>query len=273
MTHLPIEKIRIDGGTQPRAEINKNAVEEYASLISEKVLMPPVIVYFDGKEYWLVDGFHRYFSHKKLGLTEMLVDIRNGTLREAQFFSKGAHNGRGLGHNSKDYEYIVLSMVKDKEWGQWSNRALGKHIGISAMTVGRIKKKADVQQSSKKKTNRKDGKGKEVIVDTSKMGRPEQTKPNEVEQLQQKIKELTTTVNEVVEENTQIKDQIAIGSWDASEIEKVDVEDTIKDLREQIRLLEIDNKALRESRDMFQNRNAELMKTINRMKKSNGTKT
>jgi hypothetical protein len=76
-----------------------------------------------------------------------------------------------------------------------------------------------------------------------------------------------------VEENTQIKDQIAIGSWDASEIEKVDVEETIKDLREQIRLLEIDNKALRESRDMFQNRNAELMKTINRMKKSNATKT
>ena len=268
MTHLPIEKIRIDGDTQPRADINKNAVEEYASLISEKVLMPPVIVYFDGKEYWLVDGFHRYFSHKKLGLTEMLVDIRNGTLREAQFFSKGAHNGRGLGHNSKDYEYIILSMVSDKEWGQLSNRALGKHVGISAMTVGRIKKKADVQQSPKKKTIRK---GKEHTVDTTNIGTI--AKPTEVEQLQQKIKELTSTVNEVVEENTQIKDQIAIGSWDASDIEKIDVEETIKDLREQIRLLEIDNKALRESRDMFQNRNAELMKTINRMKKSNATKT
>lgn len=268
MTHLQIEKIRIDGNTQPRAKINEKAVEEYASLISEKVLMPPVIVYFDSKDYWLVDGFHRYFSHQKLGLKEMLVDIRNGTLREAQFFSKGAHNGRGLGHNSKDYEYIILSMVNDKEWGQLSNRALGKHVGISAMTVGRIKKKADVQQSPKKKAIRK---GKEYTVDTTNQGTV--AKPSEVEQLQQKIKELTTTVNEVVEENTQIKDQIAIGSWDASEIEKVDVEDTIKDLREQIRLLEIDNKALRESRDMFQNRNAELMKTINRMKKSNATKT
>jgi len=268
MTHLPIEKIRIDGGTQPRAEINEKMVEEYASLLSEKVLMPPVIVYFDGKEYWLADGFHRYFSHKKLGLTEMLVDIRNGTLREAQLFSKTANKGRGMSMSAKDNQYIVLSMVNDKEWGQWSNKAIADWVGVSAMTVGRIKKKANVQQPTKKKTIRK---GKEVIVDTSKMGTI--AKPSEVEQLQQKIKELTTTVNEVVEENTQIKDQIAIGSWDASEIEKVDVEDTIKDLREQIRLLEIDNKALRESRDMFQNRNAELMKTINRMKKSNGTKT
>lgn len=268
MTHLQIEKIRIDGNTQPRAEINEKVVEEYASLLSEKVLMPPVIVYFDSKEYWLADGFHRYFSHKRLGYKEISVDIREGTLRDAQLFSKGAHNGRGLSHNAKDYQYIVLSMVNDKEWGQWSNRAIAKHVGISVMTVGRIKKKADVQQSPKKKTIRK---GKEHTVDTTNIGTI--AKPTEVEQLQQKIKELTSTVNEVVEENTQIKDQIAIGSWDASEIEKVDVEETIKDLREQIRLLEIDNKALRESRDMFQNRNAELMKTINRMKKSNATKT
>jgi septal ring factor EnvC (AmiA/AmiB activator) len=34
------------------------------------------------------------------------------------------------------------------------------------------------------------------------------------------------------------------------------------DLREQIRVLEADNKAIRQSRDMFQNRNSELMKTV-----------
>ena len=237
MTQLQIEKIRIDGNTQPREKINETVVEEYVGLLAEKVIMPPVIVYFDSKEYWLVDGFHRYFAHKRLGLKEMSVDLREGTLRDAQLFSKTANKGRGMNMSAKDNEYIV-------------------------------KKKANVQQPTKKKAIRK---GKEYAVDTKNLGAT--AKPNEVEQLQQKIKELTTTVNEVVEENTQIKDQIAIGSWDASEIEKVDVEDTIKDLREQIRLLEIDNKALRESRDMFQNRNAELMKTINRMKKSNATKT
>ena len=40
------------------------------------------------------------------------------------------------------------------------------------------------------------------------------------------------------------------------------MQDTINELREQVRVLEIDNAALRDSRDMFQARNAELMSTV-----------
>jgi len=39
-------------------------------------------------------------------------------------------------------------------------------------------------------------------------------------------------------------------------------EDTIKELREQIRVKDIEIQALKESRDMFQNENAELKKTV-----------
>ena len=64
---------------------------------------------------------------------------------------------------------------------------------------------------------------------------------------------------------------IAVGQWDASDIEKIDAQQVIDELREQVRILEIDNKALRDSRDMFQTRNAELMKTVkslqNKLKK------
>ena len=56
-----------------------------------------------------------------------------------------------------------------------------------------------------------------------------------------------------------------MGQGNASEIEKIDIEETVENLRERNRILEIENKALRESRDMFQNRNAELIKTINAM--------
>jgi hypothetical protein len=60
---------------------------------------------------------------------------------------------------------------------------------------------------------------------------------------------------------------IASQRWDATEIEVLDIHETVKQLREQIRILEIDNKALRDSRDMFQARNAELIKTVNSLKK------
>ena len=47
--------------------------------------------------------------------------------------------------------------------------------------------------------------------------------------------------------------------------------DTVKELREQIRLLEIDNKSLREGRDTYQNRVNELIRANkslqNRLKK------
>jgi len=76
------------------------------------------------------------------------------------------------------------------------------------------------------------------------------------------VRELTDTITSLSEENTLLKDKIAIEQWDATEIEKIDAEETIKNLREQIRLLEIENKSLKESRDMQMNRNAELTRTV-----------
>ena len=116
---------------------------------------------------------------------------------------------------------------------------------------------------NKKTYQRKDGQ--QVTVDTSKLktkkAQPEAETPQEDER-DHKIAELIDTVNELSAENQRLKDAIAIGQWDASEIEKIDVQDTITELREQIRIMEIDNHALRDSRDMFQNRNAELMKSV-----------
>ena len=69
-------------------------------------------------------------------------------------------------------------------------------------------------------------------------------------------------VHQLSEENQQLKDVIAVGQWDATDIEKIDIQETVDSLREQIRVLEIDNAALRDSRDMFQARNAELMDLV-----------
>jgi len=41
----------------------------------------------------------------------------------------------------------------------------------------------------------------------------------------------------------------------------------VVNLREQIRVLEIDNKALRDSRDMYQQRNAELIRQVKSLSK------
>ena len=79
---------------------------------------------------------------------------------------------------------------------------------------------------------------------------------------------LATTINQLDEENKKLKDVIAANKWDATEIEQEDILETVKSLREQIRVLEIDNKSLRESRDMYQQRNVELQKVVKGLQKN-----
>jgi FtsZ-binding cell division protein ZapB len=64
-------------------------------------------------------------------------------------------------------------------------------------------------------------------------------------------------------ENEALSDQLAIASMDADELDKAMAESTIKDLRAQIRLLEIEVKAVTDSRDSLMRENAQLMRQVN----------
>jgi GH18 family chitinase len=138
------------------------------------------------------------------------------------------------------------------------------------MMVSRVKKSMeDAPETGIKKYLTKDGK--EVKVDTSKMAtkKAPTTKPDvsTYDEREDKIRELTEVVTQLSEENSKLRDAISLGQWDASDIEKIDIEETVVELREQVKILEIDNKALRESRDMFQNRNSELMRTVSSLQR------
>ena len=274
MKTLNLLNIRIDGGTQARLQLNQDVVAEYAEKMRDGEVFPPVTVFFDGSEYWLADGFHRYFATKSNAKTSIDCDVENGTQQEAKKYSWKANSRRGLRLNHDDYRNIILAMLRDEETKTWSNRQIAEWVGVSHSTVNRVK--SSLEQDSSEKTEKKyiDKHGNESVMNTENIGKakPKTTKPDMtsarmVEQevvleLNEKIDELSQTINMLADENTLMRDKIAIGQWDASEIEKIDAEQTIKDLREQLRILEADNKALRQSRDMFQNRNSELMKTV-----------
>jgi hypothetical protein len=271
---LNLLNIRIDGGTQARLQLNQEVVAEYAEKMRDGEVFPPVTVYFDGSEYWLADGFHRYFATKANAKASIDADVENGTQQEAKKYSWKANSRRGLRLNHDDFRNIILAMLSDEETKTWSNRQIAEWVGVSHSTVNRIK--SSLEQSSSDTTEKKyiNKHGKESVMKTEKIGKtvqkipaPDMTsalmvKQEVVLELNEKIDELSQTINMLADENTLMRDKIAIGQWDASEIEKIDAEETIKDLREQLRVLDLDNKALRQSRDMFQNRNSELMKTV-----------
>lgn len=278
MKKLNLLAIKIDGGTQARVSLNQDVVKEYAESMREGDVFPPVTVFFDGSEYWLADGFHRYFATNFNGYTSIEADVKNGTLEDAILFAFAANGKRGLSMTAEDIRNIIYAMLRHPEWSKWTNTAIAKHIGVSSMTVGRVK--ATMEKKADESTIKKfiDKSGNESTVDTSKLATKQKiskpdvtTAPNELEQkvseLSDQLNELGDTVNILSDENSLLRDKIAIGQWNASEIEKIDIEETVANLRERVRILEIDNKALRDSRDMFQSRNAELMKLVKSLQK------
>ena len=290
MKQINIHLIRTDGDTQSRISLNQDIVNEYAEHLRDGDAFPPMVVFHDGSDYWLADGFHRLFALKANGASLVEVDVRAGTVEDAQLFSFSANGKRGLSNSAEDNRNIVIRMLKHPKWSLWSYSEIAKHVGVSKMTVGRIAKtlEPDPDASTIKQFINKHGSVSKI--DTATLNKPKPvierpvgTKPDsstidekqmQIAQLTDRVSELSDVINELSTENDNLKDKIAIGQWDASEFEKVDIEETVASLRRTITVLEIDNKSLREGRDMYQNRNAELMNMVkslqNKIKKLEG---
>lgn len=149
-TTLHLDAIRIDGGTQCRAELDEGAVTDYAAAIRSGADFPSVVVFFDGKHYWLADGFHRYHAHKHAGAIEINADVRNGTKRDAVLFSVGANAVHGLRRSNADKRKAVETLLRDKEWSQWSDREIAKACGVTHPFVASIREPKPKKQETER---------------------------------------------------------------------------------------------------------------------------
>lgn len=263
MPRIALADIRIDGGTQARISLNQAIVTEYAEHLKDGDKFPPVILFKDTDgNHWLADGFHRYHAHKANGILDIEATIRDGSIEDAILFAFGANAKRGLSMTWEDNRNIIKRMIEHPVWGKWSNSEIAKHVGVSKMTVGRVKQQLQKDKPQPTKKTYKNKHGQESTMETKAIGKNKPGVTAVTPEQSDQIKELTDTISQLHAENELLRDKIAIGQWDATEIEKIDIQETVTHLREQLRILEIDNKALRDSRDMFQARNAELMKTV-----------
>ena len=110
---LALYKIRIDGNTQARIKLNQDVVNEYAEHLKDGDKFPPMVVYHDGADYWLADGFHRYFAYKLNKETMVEVETIAGTVEDAQEYSFSANQGskRGLSNSPEDNRSIIIRMI------------------------------------------------------------------------------------------------------------------------------------------------------------------
>ena len=137
---LQPETVRTDGGTQARAELNAATVEEYAQAMQDGATFPPIVVYYDGSDYWLADGFHRVAAARSAGRA-VVADVRPGTRRDAILWAVGANDTHGLRRTREDVRRSIETLLRDVEWGQWSDREIARQVHCHHNTVATVREK------------------------------------------------------------------------------------------------------------------------------------
>ncbi|HNX25799.1 MAG TPA: hypothetical protein PKK48_00155 [Phycisphaerae bacterium] len=169
----PLEKFRLDGGTQARLKIEDDVVMEYAEAMQRGDTFPPVIAFDDGNRLWLADGFHRYSACKLIGKSAIATDRRNGTQRDAILYSLGANASHGLRRSNADKRRAVETMLKDTQWSQWSSREIARRCGVDEKTVRlfRDAQPAEIPQAGDNSRKYVDPRsGREITMNTANIG-------------------------------------------------------------------------------------------------------
>lgn len=167
---LPIDLIRTDGGTQPRDTIDMIVVSEYAEAMENGETFPPVTVFYDGSEYWLADGFHRYHATKRADRPTIEADLRQGTRRDAVLCSVGANAAHGLRRTNEDKRRAVVTLLSDEEWREWPDSKIAQYCGVSREYVVRLKPSCDRSQDGGNRTITRNGST--YTMNTANIGRP-----------------------------------------------------------------------------------------------------
>src|SRR5262249_45028761 len=93
----------------------------------------------DGEDYWLADGFHRCAAAEAAQLTEIEADIQPGTQREAVLYAVGANAEHGLRRTNADKRRAVLTLLQDREWGQWSDHKIAQMTHTTQPFVSKLR--------------------------------------------------------------------------------------------------------------------------------------
>lgn len=265
-TQLKLSDIKLNKQTQSRTAINQDVVNEYCEAMLNDAVFPAITVFFDGIDYYLVDGYHRYFATKKTGSQAIEAIVMNGSLRDAILYAVGVNSSHGLQRSHDDKRKAVMTLLDDLEWSEWSDVAIAKHCNVSSMTVGRVRKSLNIEQTDKKFINRH---GNESVMNTGNLGKkPELVPPPpEPEVEDEHLQELANANVELAEENTALKDRLAVKAMDVTEEEKTQYIETVAELRATIKAQEAEIAALKSSRDQLLAKNTDMLKQISYWKK------
>ena len=92
---IPLTALTIEDDLQSRCEIDLGLIEHYAALLMEGVILPAVVVFQQGEQRLLADGFHRLRAHQVLERATIACLVHPGTRLDAVRYSLAANATHG----------------------------------------------------------------------------------------------------------------------------------------------------------------------------------
>ena len=164
---VPINEIRIDGNTQYRMVIDQPTVYNYRDAIKQDDELPLIDVVYDGKDYWLTDGFHRYHAFKLLGIREIQVNCIDGCLRDAQIEALKANCQHGKPLTNEDKRNKVEMALKIEGFDKKTDYEIAKICGVSKPFVAAIRNPIAKEKQSEAMLKHVAKKAKEIKVNSN----------------------------------------------------------------------------------------------------------
>jgi hypothetical protein len=137
---IALNNVRFHPSAQMRVGgLNEATVEEYKEAMLAGAEFPAGRAFFDGSVYWGSRGFHRHAAARRAGLASFPFEIRPGGLRDAVLDATGANVRHGLRRTDADKRRAVETLLRDEEWGRWSDAELARQAGVGKTLVRKMR--------------------------------------------------------------------------------------------------------------------------------------
>lgn len=269
---MPIVKISdivLDPAAQARVALSEEIVCEYADAMKSGDEFPVPHLIFDGFIFYVADGNHRLKAAQLAGFTEIDASVTEGSFRDAVLIAVGANTSHGLRRTREDRRKAVRMLLADVGWGQWSDVEIARACKVSRELVAKVRSQTGVipevvqcNRGGKQFSTRPSRRRRDLHpAETSRMSE-EVFDPREIE-----IEELRSAAESAYREKLEIEDRLTIALAGGYAGSREVVSQTLNALREEIRMSDIDRKAVANSRDQFQRENVELMRQLQMQRK------
>ena len=184
---MKLSQILLEQKLMMRVSLNQEIIDQYAQDMLDGDKFPPVVIFNDGDNNYLVEGFKRYHACKKNGFEIIDADTRMGTYDDAFDYALTVANRlHGERYTPEDKRYQLQMALDTPRYSKKSDRELSRILKVSHTFVSKARKAEGKQPDAIEITR----KGKPVTVKSIKKELENALLPDTEEQ--DKIEEIAT---------------------------------------------------------------------------------